>query len=210
MRCDARRLNAFRNGCRPIRGEQGNARFNVGVGNPHGRAFLGGRLAHNDVDIAIGEGRRGIARNVDELELQAQLIGERCRHIDVDARIAGTRRRRDKRRATIGVDAHAQRASLPNGGGTNRGSKGFSLIGTSLAAASQTERKAKRACKRDNERHAMFHRMNPLSISIQIPLSADLVFAPTLAHWGFANDFALPSPPVRRCRKNRPGGATYF
>lgn len=50
-------------------------------------------------------------------ELQAQLTGERRRHINVDARIAGTRRRRDKRRATIGVDAHAQRAILPNGGG---------------------------------------------------------------------------------------------
>ena len=210
MRRDARRLNACGNGRGPIRGKQGNARFNVRIGNPHGRAFLGGRLAHNDVDIAIGKSGRGIARNVDEFKFQAQLIGEGCRHIDVEARIAGARRRCDERRTTIGVDAHAQRAILPNGGRANRGSKGLSLIGTGLAAASQTERKAKRACKRDNERHAMFHRMNPLSISIQIPLSADLVFAPTLAHWGFANDFALPSPPVRRCRKNRPGGATYF
>ena len=56
----------------------------------------------------------------------------------------------------------------------------------------------------------MFHRMNPLSISIQIPLSADLVFAPTLAHWGFANDFALPSSPSAALPQNRPGGATYF
>ena len=71
-------------------------------------------------------------------------------------------------------------------GGTNRAVMGFSPpIGTSLAAASQTERKAKRACKRDNERRDVSSYGNPLSISIQILLSADLVFAPNTRALGF-------------------------
>ena len=121
----------------------------------------------------------------DHLKLETKLVRQGSGHIDVETRRRTARIRRNvERRAS--ADTDAQRVVLTDRGRRNRGIERFRGIGGALAAASKRHYKADRTGEHAYKRHAMLHRFDPLSVFVFRLLPADLVFAPTLAHRGFA------------------------
>ena len=124
------------------RAEQGDARHQVRLGLPVRAVVFGGVNAEHDVDLAAIERRCGVVAHVDDLDLQAHLVGQVARDIDVDADDVGTRivGRLAGERGVRSVHADAQRAVLAERCRGNGLVLGRGLVFLGIAAREQQAR----------------------------------------------------------------------